>query len=97
MTLVILKRDHIHAFIHYRYFYSVSSSPLLLRDALYYSIDAVSELSCQALKATVSEGLAQGRYVAAGVEFQPATLRTQGTQLATEPPRPTLSQTKISH
>ena len=35
------------------------------------------------------EGLAQGPYVAARVAFEPATLRTQGTELTTEPPHPT--------
>jgi len=38
----------------------------------------------------VSEGLAQGPYVAAGVGFEPATLRTQDTELTNESPRPTL-------
>ena len=40
-------------------------------------------------QATVSQGLAQGPYVAARVEFEPATLWTQGTELTTEPPCPT--------
>ena len=40
------------------------------------------------LQATTSEGLAQGPYVAARVEFETETLRTQGTKLTTEPPRP---------
>jgi len=30
----------------------------------------------------------QGPYVAARVEFEPATFRTQGTELNTEAPRP---------
>ena len=34
------------------------------------------------------QSLAQGPYVAARVGFEPATLRTEGTQLTTEPPRP---------
>ena len=33
-----------------------------------------------------SEGLAQGPYVAARVGFEPATLRTQGTEPTNEPP-----------
>jgi len=33
----------------------------------------------------VSEGLIQGPYMAARVGFKPATLRTQGIDLATEP------------
>src|SRR6218665_869721 len=43
----------------------------------------------EALQATVSEGLAQGLYMAARVGFEPATLRTQSTELTTEPPCPT--------
>jgi len=37
-------------------------------------------------KATTSEGLTQGPYVAAGVGFEPATFRTQGTEPTTKPP-----------
>src|SRR6218665_205076 len=37
----------------------------------------------------MSEGLDRGLYVAARVGFEPATLRTQGTKLTTDPPRPT--------
>ena len=36
-------------------------------------------------------GLAQGPYAVAGVGFEPATLRMQGTEFTTEPPCPTLS------
>jgi len=43
----------------------------------------VSELTVEALQATASEGLAQGSYVAAGMGFEPATLRTQGTEPTT--------------
>jgi len=39
------------------------------------------------LQATESEGLAQGPYVATRVRFKPATLRTDGSKLTTEPPR----------
>ena len=41
------------------------------------------------LQATTSEGLAQGSYVEAKVGFESATLRTQATELTTEPQRPT--------
>ena len=34
-----------YSVIHFRYFYSAYSSPLLLRGAPYYSIDTVSELT----------------------------------------------------
>ena len=37
----------VHSFIHSEYFYSASSSPLLLRGAPDYSIDTVSELTCR--------------------------------------------------
>ena len=54
------------------------------------SIDTVLEFHAEALQATVSEGLAHGPYVAVG--FEPATLRTQGNDLTTEPPHPTPSR-----
>ena len=38
----------------------------------------------------MSEGLAQGSYVVARVGFEPATFQTQGTELTTEPPSPTM-------
>src|SRR6218665_1318946 len=79
----------IHSCIHSGYFYSVSSSPLLLRGVPNYSTDTVSELHAEALQTTVSKGFAQGPYMAAGVGFEPATLRMQGTELTTEPPGPT--------
>src|SRR6218665_361437 len=56
----------IHSFIHSGYFYGASSSPLLLRGAP----DTAGILCCapqfhrEVPQATVSEGLAQGRYVA---------------------------------
>ena len=40
------------------------------------------------IQAAASEGLVQGHYVAARVGLKPVTLRTQGTELTTEPPRP---------
>src|SRR6218665_3899241 len=55
-------------FIHSGHFYSASSSPLLLRDALDYRTDTVSQ-------ATVGKGLAQGLYVAARAGIEPTTLR----------------------
>src|SRR6218665_1404165 len=62
----------VHSFIHSEYFYSASLSLLPLRVAPDYRIDAMSEV----LQATVSEGLAQGPYMVAGVGFEPATLWT---------------------
>ena len=43
----------------------------------------------QYCRATSCKGLAQGSYVAVGVGFEPATLRTQYTDLTTEPTHPT--------
>ena len=71
----------VHSFIHSGYFYSTSSSPLLLIGAPIYSIDTVSELTrlCNnAPQATMSGGLVQGTYVAARVGFEPATFQMQG-------------------
>jgi len=62
--------------IHSGYFYSASSSPLLLRGTPNCSIE-----HAEALQATVSEGLTQGPYVVARVGFEPATLWTQGIRL----------------
>ena len=45
----------------------------------------------------LSEGLAQGTYVAAGVEFEPAIIRAQGTEIITQPPRPTMHMTDTQH
>jgi len=42
----------------------------------------------EVLQATVSEGLAQGPYVAARVLFEPVTFWMQGTEPTTEPPCP---------
>ena len=49
----------------------------------------VSELTREAIWATAREGFVQGPYVAARVGFEPATIRTQGAELTTKPPRPT--------
>jgi len=40
-----LRRVSLHSFVHSRYFYSASSSPLILRVTPDYSIDTVSELT----------------------------------------------------
>ena len=71
------------------YFYSASPSPLLLRGAPDYSNDTVSELTRRSATGNniASEGLAQGPYAAARVGFEPAILRSQGTERTTAPPR----------
>ena|SRR6218665_251308 len=72
-------------FIHYGYFCSASSSPLILRGAPDYNIDNVSELTRQALQVTARKRLAQGPYLTTRVGFEPATLRRQGTETTTDP------------
>src|SRR6218665_204151 len=74
-----------YSFIQAIYFYSASSRPLLLRGAPDHSTDTVSEFHAEAPQATVSEGLAQGPYVAARAGFEPATLRTKGDESTNEP------------
>ena len=53
-------------------------------------MDTVSECHTEAPQAIVSEELAQGPYMAVGVGFEPVTLRTQSTELTTEPPHLTI-------
>src|SRR6218665_494608 len=45
-------------------------------------------LHAEALEATLSEGLAQGPYVAARAGFEPTTLRSKGVVSTKAPPRP---------
>ena len=52
---------------------------------IFGTTEVVSMKEFLLLKATVSEELAQSPYMAAGVVFEPANLRTQGTELTTEP------------
>ena len=47
------------------------------------------EFHTEASQTTVSEGLAQGPYVAARAGFEPATLQTKGVEPTNEPPCPT--------
>src|SRR6218665_2328344 len=78
----------IHSFIHSGYFYSASSSPLLLRGAR-DSTNTVPEFHAEAPQATANEGLSQGPYVAARAGVEPTTLRTKGDKSTSEPPCPT--------
>ena len=43
----------------------------------------------------MSEGLAQGPYVAAVVGFKPASFSVQGTDFTTEPPRPAIRYVNV--
>ena len=75
--------------IHSGYFYSTSSSPLLLMGAPDYSIDTVSELTRRSsIQTTVGEGLAQGSCMATRVGLELPTFRAKDTELTTEPPAP---------
>src|SRR6218665_3509577 len=77
-------------FIHSGYFYSASSSPLLLRGAPDYSTNTVSEFHAEAPQATAGKGLAQGPYVAARAGVEPTTLRLKVIDSTNAPPRPTM-------
>ena len=75
-----------HSFIHSGYFCSTSSSPLLLRGAPDYSIDTVWVNMLKRYWQLQVNDFSQGSYVTARVGFEPATLRTEGTEPTTEPP-----------
>ena len=79
----------IHSFRHPGYFYSASSSPLLLRGTP-DSTDTVLEFHAEAPQAIASEGLAQGPYMVARAGFEPTTLRTKGNESTNELPCPWL-------
>ena len=65
------------SFIHSGCFYSASSTPLLLRGTP-DTAQTVLEFHAKVPQATVSEGLAQGPYVAARAGVKPMTLQTNG-------------------
>ena len=95
-TRVLTSSSSLHHQHHSRYYNSfipdISIVPLQVH---YYSeaLPTAALILCwrqhaKALQVTVSEGLAQGPYVVAGVGFEPATLLTPGTELTTERPHP---------
>src|SRR6218665_1601253 len=53
----IRPHSSIQTFIHSGYYYSASSSPLLLRSAPDYRIDTVSELTCRSATGTCERGI----------------------------------------
>ena len=53
-----------------------------------HSTDNVSESHAEASQESVSEGLAQGPYVAARAGFEPTTLLTKGNECTNELPCP---------
>ena len=69
--------------------YSASHSMSLSESIPITALILCRSLDAEVLQAIASEGFAQGTYVAARVRFDPATLRTKGAELTTEPPRPT--------
>src|SRR6218665_1721980 len=69
---------------HSGYFYSASSSPLLLRRSR-HGMGTMSEFYAEAPQATASEALAPGPYVAATAGFKHATLRSIGIDSTNEP------------
>jgi len=73
LSLLVHYSNVFRSFIHLGYFYSTSSSPLLLRGAPEYSTDTVSEFHAEVFQATASEGLGQAPYVAARVGFEKLT------------------------
>src|SRR6218665_2607119 len=81
----------VHSFIHsLGYFYSASSSPLLLRGA-----PDTARILCLSFtpkhhrQSSASEGLAQGPYLVTRAGFKPTTLWTKGDESTNEPPCPT--------
>ena len=58
-----------------------------------HSTENVPENHAEAPQATVSEGLAQGSYVAARAGVEPITLRTKGVDSTKAQPSPTLLYT----
>src|SRR6218665_2423935 len=94
MMMIYIKFVAFKTFIHSCYFYSASSSPLLLRGQrrLRHSTDTVSEFHPEDPQATASEGLAKGPFVAARAGVEPATLQTVGVKSTTELPLHTNKQ-----
>src|SRR6218665_2708030 len=60
-----------------------------------HSTDTVSEFRAEAPQATVSEGLAQGPYVAASAGLEPMTLQTKCDKSTNEPPCPAVIMLEI--
>ena len=83
-----VKRTFILDCIVFIHLYSASLSMSLLEALQTTALILCWSKDAKALQATASEGLAQGSYVEDGVGLEPATLRTQGTEPTTEPPRP---------
>src|SRR6218665_2282091 len=82
----ILPPRYCIVFIHfYSAFHSMSLSEALPTTV----VDTVSEFTRRSASGAVSEGLAQGPYLAARAGFEPTTLRSKGVVYTNAPPRPT--------
>src|SRR6218665_3426866 len=84
-----------HSFIHSEYFYSASSSPLLLRDAPNTAWILCWSFTAKRHQVTASEELARGPYMATRAGFEFVTLQTKGTESINEPPCPINSKPPI--
>ena len=71
------------------HFYNASHSMRLSEALPPTQLTLCRSLHADALQATVSEGRAQGPYVAARAEFEPTTLRSKGIDSTSATPRPT--------
>ena len=81
-----------NSFIHSGYFYSASSSPLLLRSAS--DTAWMSEFLAESPQPTASEGLSKGPYMVARAGSEPITL-TKGDESTNEPPRPEVCSRQV--
>jgi len=73
----------------YSFIQVISIAPLQVHYLLRGAPDTARILlHAEAPQATVSEGFAQGPYVAARAGFKPTTLRTKGDESTNEPPLP---------
>src|SRR6218665_2617246 len=68
---------------------SLVSQLYVTHNIIIIAIDNAPEFHAEAPQATTSEELAQGPYVAARAEFEPAILRSKGNDFTNVPPRPT--------
>src|SRR6218665_94724 len=80
------------SFTHFGYFYSASSSPLLLTGA-----PDIARILCRSFtpKATMSEGLAQGPNMY-GVGLEPTTIGTKRAKQTTETPGHTINNCRVN-
>ena len=81
----------IHSFFHSGYFYSTSSSPLLLRGAPETARMLCRSFTPKCHRQLRVKDLPKVPYVAARVEFEPSTLWMKGDESTNEPPHPTWS------